>query len=233
MAPDVNKPAEPLAIFQRRPEIGGDIAHPPAAIQQCQALFDKGQIEIPFLGGASVGRFSAGTRLKPSCHIGIYRQQIFLLDIRRVSNHGVEAFRREGTLPFKSIDAILLFRVIQLSLVVKAFVDQAVAAADRAIQPGKRLVGHGGVQPERELCDFDRGRIYIHAEQIVTQDHFSDPGFIRHRGNRPRRLRRRRCGGKFNFKMFERQNEEGTRSAGRIDNADFLQALPIGRRRLL
>ena len=150
MPPFVNQPPQPFAVFERRPQVGRDVAHPPMPVQQRKPLLDERQVEIEIARlRRTIRPFAARARNQPVRHVGMDLGEILQLHIWRVADYRVEAAEGEIAIPLERVDAVALFFVGQVAAFVEVAVDQAVATADVVVEAGQGLLGFGGMEPQR------------------------------------------------------------------------------------
>ena len=153
---------QPFAIFQRRPQVRGDVSHAPAFAQQLQPALDKGQVQVEIARSRRL--IGAGRRRQPARHVGIDLHEVLQLHIGWVADHRVERAEREVALPVKGVDPVAFFRIVQSLPLVEIVVDQAVAACDVAVERRQRPVRLRRMQPQRQARDLDRCRVDVDAQ---------------------------------------------------------------------
>ena len=142
--------------------------------------------------------------------------------IRRIADHHVEAAALHNLRE--------RLRPVERPLARhRRVVNQRVAAADVVVQRGQAVILFGGFQPERELRDFHRFAVQIHAEEVVAQ-HRLFPRFAAEEA----KLLGTAQAVEFAVDLLallhqkiERLRQKCAGTAGRIENRDLFQLLKI------
>jgi hypothetical protein len=191
-----NNPSEPLPVFVGGPKTRCDVTQSSVLIEERDAFFDEGQIEVEISGlGARVGfyiRFGSSIA-EELCHVGMHRPEILKFHIGRVADDRVEASMggedlRERLLPIESIHPLPLALAVQRQIDVtfeKIRVDQAVPLTNVLVEGRQRLVAARRMEPQGKLGDLHGSRIDVDAVDVISQD-LGDQGcvvVIRHRSS--------------------------------------------------
>lgn len=160
-------------VICTHPLVGDDVAEIAVGSQQFDAALDEIAVEV---GSACVD-------LVEALVIAFVGAEIFLADVRRVADDGVEAALGEdfgeGALPVEGVDADDLFFVGQKLAGKVVPADEGVAAADVVAEVGQDAVETKGeltsfaleqFEQEGELGDLDRLGIDIDAVDAGGED---------------------------------------------------------------
>ncbi len=231
--------AEGFAVFVDHPDVGGDVAHAACGFEDADALFDEGEIHVEVATlGADVERRASGVfRLdKVGGGIGLGAAEVLELDVGWIADDAIEAAvgedLGEGGVPVEGVDALAFVRIGggeegAVALVVEGIevrADEAVSAADIVVERAERLAGGGGVEPEGELGDFHGLLVDVHAIDVVGEDGADDGILIKNASDPGDSFLFSNDPAVFFDKAVQRLDEESARAAGRIDDADPVEA---------